>query len=89
VTPQLLGEFTAFAAERGVPLDQAGYQASLRPIKENLKAFLARALYNDEGFWPTLHQTDPAFQQALRLMPQAIELTRTGRFENPLGNSGR
>jgi carboxyl-terminal processing protease len=83
VDEALLRDFRNFAAERDVAFDQAGYNTSLRIIKDNLKALIGRQWFNDEGFYPSLHQSDPTFQKALRLMPNAVELARTGRFDHP------
>lgn len=83
VDDALLREFRTFTEERDVAFDQTGYNTSLTIIKENLKALIGRQWFNDEGFYPSLHQFDPTFQRALRLMPQAEELSRTGRFDHP------
>lgn len=75
-----LDEFIGFSEERGVEYDEQGYTASLKVIKQNLKALIGRQLYGDEGFYPSLHVYDPAMQKALNLMPDAVKLAETGEF---------
>jgi len=36
-------------------------------ISTQLKAFIARNIWNDAGFYPVLHQIDETFQEAIRL----------------------
>ena len=36
-------------------------------ISTQLKAFIARNIWNDAGFYPVIHQIDKTFQEAIRL----------------------
>ncbi|MDX2284622.1 MAG: S41 family peptidase [Bacteroidia bacterium] len=67
----ILRAFTDYAAAHGVPYSAAGLEASRRHIENRIKAFLGRRLYNDEAFYPVLHQNDPVIQEALRQVPTA------------------
>jgi len=80
VDKALINDFTTFAVEHGVPYVQAGYVKSERFIRNNLKAQIGRAYYNDDGFWPVILQADDVFQKGLALMPDAIQLAKTGKF---------
>jgi carboxyl-terminal processing protease len=81
VTPTLHKEFQKFATEKGVEYDEKDYQTSKARIEFNIKALLARKVYNDDGFYPSVNEMDPLFHKALKLMPQAIEMAKTGKFE--------
>ena len=65
ITPALYGEFTAFAANNGVTAGTFEKASSQYRISELLKAFIARNIYNDEGFYPIYLRTDKAFLKAL------------------------
>ena len=36
-------------------------------ISTQLKAYIARNIWNDAGFYPVIHQIDETFQEAIRL----------------------
>ena len=78
--PEMIQALVAFAKEKGIAYNDADFKTSERYIRNNLKAALGRALYNDDGFFPVLLQEDETFRRALELMPQAIVLERTGKF---------
>lgn len=81
VSEALLTELRAYATEKGVAFVAEDYAKSKSRIQDNLKALIARKLYQDDGFYPALNATDPVFLRALELMPKAIELARTGKFQ--------
>lgn len=81
VNEKLLKEFTTFAAAHNVPFIEKDFKTSIEIIKNNLKAFIGRGLFGDDGFYPTLHQQDKFVQKAILMMPKAIQLAKTGKFE--------
>jgi len=81
VSDKLIKEFTTFAASHNVPFVEKDFKISQEVIKTNLKAFIGRGLFGDDGFYPTLHQQDKFIQKALEYMPKAIQLAKTGKFE--------
>ena len=76
---ELLKEFVVFAEKKGVPFDEKGYIHSITPIKTRLKAYIGKRLFQDDGYFPALYETDPVIQKALELMPAASELQKTGK----------
>ncbi len=74
VSEQMLQEFTKFAEKEGVKLNKGEFKHSRKYIKTNLKAMIGRVLFNDEGFYPTIHQIDNELQKAIELLPRAEEL---------------
>ncbi|MBK9448067.1 MAG: S41 family peptidase [Bacteroidetes bacterium] len=77
----ILNEFTAFAEAKGVKLDPAGLATSRRDILIYVKAFIGRRFFDDDAFYPTFHESDNVLRRAVELLPQAKELSKTGKFE--------
>ncbi|MBX7241541.1 MAG: S41 family peptidase [Bacteroidia bacterium] len=77
---ELLREFVNYAAQKGAPFDEKGYITSMNIIKTRIKAYIGKRLFQDDGYYPALHESDPVIQKALELMPAAYELQKTGRF---------
>lgn len=78
----LFAEFNAFTKEKSkVEFDAAGFKTSRKIIGIYIKSFLGRRMFNDEGFYPVFHQSDGVLQKAIELMPKAIELEKTGKYE--------
>ena len=40
------------------------FTAMITHCKTQLKAYIARGIWNDEGFFPTIHKIDLTFQKA-------------------------
>lgn len=80
VSPQLVKQFSAFAAEKEVPFVEEDYQRSKAYIDNRIKAYIGRRMYNDAAFFPVIHELDNVIQQALELMPVAEELEKTGKL---------
>lgn len=81
LTQDVVKNFIDFAEEHGVPFDPEGYELSEIPVQTTLKAYIGRRLHNDAGFFPILHEMDHVFQEALRMIPTAAELERSGSME--------
>ncbi len=55
-------------SEAGVDLNMEEWTIKDRKIiTTQLKAFIARNIWNDAGFYPVIHQLDETFQEAIRL----------------------
>jgi len=61
-------EFLAYAEEMGVAKDAEGIKVSKDRIKTLMKAFIARNLYDDDGFYPIYHRIDETFQRAMEYL---------------------
>lgn len=86
ITETLAAQFIAFATNKGVPFVKSDYEVSKKFIFNQLKAYIGRRLYNDDGFYPVLHNTDNVILKALELIPMAEELKRTGKVALATGN---
>ncbi len=80
VTHKLLRSFTDYAEGLGVAYDAAGYEKSKLLIDNRIKAFIGRRMYSDEAFFPVLNQLDNVLQEAVKLMPVAKRLEKTGKM---------
>jgi carboxyl-terminal processing protease len=80
VSEELLKDFIAYGEEKKVKFNEKEYQTSLKLIKMLLKANIGQRFWNDEGFFPVLHQNDQNISMALKLMPDAVKLYETGKF---------
>ncbi len=70
VTDAMIAEFVNFATESGVKTDIRITEASKKEIAHQIKAFIARNLYGEVGFFPIFLQTDLTFQTALEKIRQ-------------------
>lgn len=61
-------DFIEFAKDKGVPEDKEGIRESDRRIKTLIKAYIARNLFDDDGFYPIYHQIDDTFQKAIEYL---------------------
>lgn len=68
ITPALYGEFVAYAEKNGVKAAPAARSSSELRIAGLLKAFIARNIYNDAGFYPIYLRTDKTFLKAVEIV---------------------
>ncbi len=77
----MIDQFLDYAQSHDIPFDKEEFGISENLIRNYIKAFIGRRLYNDEGFFPVLHQMDMVLQKALTLIPSAAELEKSGSLE--------
>jgi len=80
VTTTMLDAFQDYAAAHEVAKDPEGLKESKKLIKNRIKAFIGRKLYQDDGLYPVIHEIDKVLQEAIDLMPKAVELEQTGKL---------
>lgn len=64
ITDAVFNDFVYFAEEQGVKSDRKSVYQSKKRIKEILKAFVARNIFDDKSFYPIYLQTDKTFLKA-------------------------
>ena len=64
----MFNDFLAYAEEMGVAKDAEGIRLSGDRIKTLMKAFIARNLYDDDGFYPIYHRIDETFLRAMEYL---------------------
>lgn len=68
----LLDEFVEYAREKGVPRDAKGLNQSGKIIHTQLKAYIARNIIGEEGFYPIIRQIDNTLQKAIEISKQNL-----------------
>ncbi len=76
VTAQMIGDLNKFATTNGVTSDAESSIKSLELIKIYLKAYIARNVWNNEGFYPIYNQQNEILQSALELFDKAEALAK-------------
>jgi carboxyl-terminal processing protease len=61
----LLDQFVKFAASQGVPKDNEGLSVSGKIIHVQLKAYIARNIFDNKGFYPIWEQIDTTLKVAV------------------------
>jgi len=70
ISNSLYKDFLAYADDHGVPFDPNTTAYFEKKIKVLLKAYIARNLYDDDGFYPIYHITDETFLKAMEVLRQ-------------------
>ncbi|MBN4062073.1 MAG: peptidase S41 [Flavobacteriales bacterium] len=68
VDDDLYEKFIAFAEENGVKRNNYGISTSESRIKTRLKANIARYIWNNNGYFPVIHQQDNMIKRSLELL---------------------
>jgi len=66
LTDDIMEQFFAFGEMKGVLYDEVGFMRSEKTIKRRLKAYIARNIWSDEGFYPIWNSDDPTIKAALK-----------------------
>lgn len=68
VTDEILKEFTGYAEKNGIKKNKVQIKESQEIIKLQLKALIARNIWNNEGFYPVIHSQDNVLKKAIELI---------------------
>ncbi|MGQ8335599.1 S41 family peptidase [Sunxiuqinia sp. A32] len=63
----ILQEFTKYAATKGIAADQKGLDVSGKIIETQIKAYIARNIIGEEGFFPIIKEIDKTLLQAIKI----------------------
>ncbi len=66
----ILVDFVAYAARNGVPKDAEGLRISEKILDVQLKAYIARNIFGEEGFYPIIMQIDNTLLKAVEVSKQ-------------------
>ena len=69
----LMDQFVQFAANSGVKPDKAGLKASGKIIYTQLKAYIARNILDNKGFYPIWAEIDTTFRYAIKFLKKQDE----------------
>ncbi|MBS2098724.1 S41 family peptidase [Carboxylicivirga linearis] len=62
---QIMNDFLAYAKDKGISFNKDQYQISKSLIRQEVKAYIARNIIDNEGFYPMIHEVDETFIKAL------------------------
>lgn len=68
VSGPMYQEFVKYATQNGVEAQPAAILASQQPAADLIKAYIARNLFDDKGFYPIYLRNDPTFKKTLQLI---------------------
>lgn len=74
ITDAMLKDLVKLGEREGVEFDEEGFERSKELLRTQMKAVLARNIWNNNGYYPIYNQTSRIFQQALQHFDQAAEL---------------
>ncbi|MFV0592312.1 MAG: S41 family peptidase [Draconibacterium sp.] len=67
-----IDDFVKYAAEKGVKKDVAGLKESGKIINTQLKAYIARNIIGEVGFFPIIREIDKTLQRAIEISKQDL-----------------
>ncbi|MBW6534999.1 MAG: S41 family peptidase [Mariniphaga sp.] len=68
----VLDEFVNYAYEKGIQRDAKGLKQSQEIIKTQLKAYIARNIMGEEGFYPLIRQIDNTLERAIEISKENL-----------------
>jgi carboxyl-terminal processing protease len=68
----VLEEFVKYAVNKGVQRDNEGLKASSRIINTQLKAYIARNIIGEQGFYPIIQKIDNTLIRAIEISKQNL-----------------
>ncbi len=74
ISDEMTKEFKTFVDKKGLPVQDTSFQKDEQFIRARLKAYVARAIWNDEGWYRTMRDIDLQLQKALTLFPEAKKI---------------
>ncbi len=69
---KVLDDFVDYASEQGVDEDSKGLKESGMIIKTQIKAYIARNIMGDEGYYPIIKQIDKTLLRAIEISQQNL-----------------
>ncbi len=75
VNDEILAELKSFGDENGVIFNQSEFEKSKSLLRIYCKAFIARNIWKNEGFYPIFNEQNEIFQRALTLVDEANRIS--------------
>ena len=80
-----LNEFVAYAEEKGVKRDAEGLKISGEVINTQMKAYVARNIIGEEGFYPIIKQIDKTLLRAIEVSQQNLMVQNVVATDSVVG----
>ena len=68
----VLDDFVKYATGKGIPRDNVGLKVSSKIINAQLKAYIARNIIGEEGFYPIIQKIDNTLKRAIEISKQNL-----------------
>jgi len=65
---KIFDQFVKYAEQKGVPKDTKGLDVSKKIINTQIKAYIARNIIDNEGFYPIIMEIDKTFINAVNYL---------------------
>jgi carboxyl-terminal processing protease len=79
ISGELLANFRTFIEKKDIKVDDKSYEKDKVYIKARLKAYMARSLWGNDGWYTVMLDVDPQLQKALTLFPEAQKIAGLDR----------
>jgi len=76
VTEAMLQDLVATGEANGLSLNEKEFNRSKQLLKQLTKAYIARGIWENDGFYPIFNQQDEIFLRAIHLMDEADKIAR-------------
>ena len=73
----VLRKFISFASNNGVKFNKKQFEISKKIIDTQLKAYIVRNIFDNEGFYPVIEKIDKTLQVAIDELKKGVHLTTT------------
>jgi carboxyl-terminal processing protease len=70
----ILDKFVDFASKKGIKKDMEGLELSGKIIEVEIKALIARNIFDNEGFYPVIQEIDKTLLEGIRLLESNNEI---------------
>lgn len=77
VTDQMLTEVVKMATNSGLKYRDNEFRKSREYLKQNIKAYIARSIWGNDGFYPIINAADEVFNQAMNHIGEAGKVSGT------------
>ncbi|WP_420317621.1 S41 family peptidase [Ekhidna sp.] len=76
ISESMLNDLVSVADENKVKYNESEYNRSKKLLKQLTKAYIARGIWDNDGFYPIFNEQDEIFQQAIKMMDEADKIVR-------------
>ena len=76
ISDEMLAGFRDFLKEKKVTNEEKDFDKDRSFIQTRLKAYIARAFWGNEGWYPVMLQVDTQFQKGVNLLPEAAKIAK-------------
>ncbi|HEV8538776.1 MAG TPA: hypothetical protein VGR15_07625, partial [Bacteroidota bacterium] len=74
ISDDMLKSFRAFVEKKGVKIDEDALKKDRQYLTTRLKAYIARSIWSEEGWFSAIAGVDTQLQKAMTLFPEAEKI---------------